>query len=106
MAARAEKLYYQGEMVPTAIDAEGNVLERGPSLSFPGVPARDLEASDIRKLSDATYESLTGGRKPVYTTTPSGRKSPEKPAANKAEPENSATRAGQNAPAATEAKPA
>lgn len=54
MATRPTKLIYQGKPAPATI------------AYFHGVPARDLDERDIRKLSDARLAEITGGKHPLY----------------------------------------
>lgn len=58
---RAKRLKYQGDWIERYDDA-GNVVISGPSMSFAGIPARDLDEDDIKALEDDQYrDALQSG---------------------------------------------
>lgn len=65
--SRHKKLFYQGTQVPVVVADDGTVVEYGPDRSFPGIPARDLDEEDIKRLTPEEYADATGGKQPLYT---------------------------------------
>lgn len=53
---RATRLKYQGDWIERYDDV-GNVVISGPTMSFPGIPARDLDEDDIKALDDEQYRN-------------------------------------------------
>ena len=50
---------------------------------FAGVPARDLDATDVARLDLSTVKAITGGAKPLYVAV-GGDKAAQKPAVDAA----------------------
>jgi hypothetical protein len=83
---RPERLLFKGKK-----GADGR-----PVAYYPGVPARNLEAADIARLSDEQIKDITAGEAPMYVapepkappkpkTAPKKRASRPKPAAKPTE---------------------
>jgi hypothetical protein len=68
MAGKPIRLVYKGKTVPVAWDEDGNVTRRGPERSFPGVPARTIEADEFHvfDIDAKKIKEITGGSDPLY----------------------------------------
>ena len=68
MAGKPIRLVYKGKTVPVAWDEDGNVTRRGPDLSFPGIPARTIEANEfaVFDIDAKKIKEITGGSDPLY----------------------------------------
>jgi hypothetical protein len=64
--ARPKALKYQGTMMVVSRKKDGTPRKEEPDRTFPGVPARDLDENDIRRLSDEQIADMTGGFEPLY----------------------------------------
>jgi len=99
--ARAKTLRFTGKY-----GADGQ-----PDRWFMGVPARDLDAAEVRGLSDDDYRNITGGDSPLYVdaATAAPKAAPRKPAATAKKapqkPKATATKRAASAPAGAEATP-
>ena len=67
--AKPTRLRFVGAIVEKK-DRDGNVIGRHPERWYEGVPARDLEESDLVDIDAATIKMLTGpqadGSNPLY----------------------------------------
>lgn len=64
--ARAKALKFTGRY-----DASGQ-----PDRWFSGIPARNLDAAEVKGLSDEEYANATGGADPLYVADESTPKTP------------------------------
>lgn len=98
--ARAKTLRFTGKR-----NAQGE-----PDRWFVGVPARDLDAVEVKQLSDEDYTNITGGTSPLYVDAAAAPKADaRKPAAGAKKapqkPKATATKRAASAPAGAEATP-
>lgn len=67
--AKPTRLRFVGAITETK-DQDGNVIRRQPDRWYEGVPARDLDESDLADMDAARIKMLTGpqadGGKPLY----------------------------------------
>lgn len=111
MAARAKKLKYHGKKTVESVDGDGNPLTHGYDRFFYGIPPRDLEEEDIKRLSDEDYKLATtdpeNGQGALYTAVEEKKPERRSTAKKKAAPkkEAAAPAAKKEAPK-EEAKPA
>lgn len=86
--AKPTRLRFVGAITETK-DADGNVVRREPDRWYEGVPARDLDESDLASFDAAQIKVLTGpqagGGKPLYVDDSPADESAkaDKPAAEK-----------------------
>lgn len=66
--SKPTRLVYKGRLIPVAWDEDGNVTRKGPDQSFPGIPARDIDAEEfhIFDLDAKRIKEITAGDDPLY----------------------------------------